>query len=286
MAKMPGEALSLSGLLALVPERFSVLVAMLNGHNLDYAWFGQSLGERPLGQNSWLTVLSSVALGGLIILAQLKRRSDLLIIPALILLMLVQIFLIPRPVWVHHWIGIYPLPHLAVAVFFHTLGSVISRERAVKILASMIIVGAVCVNLSLWQGYQQQLLKTGGIGVWTDAIYRLNETLHDDYPSNPICVMDWGISNQLLFLSKGQLHLQEPFWNYLESTTPQEPLLSLVRDPKNIFLLHTDSRESFAKPREALFEAARQGGLQAHIEKTFQERTGKDIFEIVTFRPE
>ena len=283
MAKMPGEALSWSGLLELFPPRFSVLVEMFNGHNLDVAWFGQALSDLPLGRNSWLAGLLVVALGGLVILALLKRRWDLFLIPALILLMLVQIFLVPRPVWVRHWIGIYPLPHLAIALFFHTLGSVISRERAVKILGSVIIVGAVCVNLSLWRGYQQQLLKTGGIGVWTDAIYALNETLQKDYPSNPICVMDWGMSNQLLFLSKGQLHLQEPFWNYMESATPQEPLLSLVRDSKNIFLLHTNSRESFSKPREALFEAARQSGVQARIEKKFQERTGKDIFEIVTF---
>ena len=283
MAKMPGEALSLAGLFELAPSRFNVLVAMFNGHNLDDMWFGQTLTELPLGQNSWLTGLSVIALGGLIILACLKRRWDLFLLPALILLMLVQIFLVPRPVWVHHWIGIYPLPHLAVALFFHTLGSVISRERAVKILGSVIIIGAVCVNLSLWRGYQQQLLKTGGIGVWTDAIYGLNESLQNEYPASPICVMDWGISNQLLFLSKGQLRLQEPFWNYIENAVPQEPLLSLVRDSKNIFVLHTNSRESFSKPREALFEAARQAGLQARIEKKFQERTGKDIFEIVTF---
>ena len=119
--------------------------------------------------------------------------------------------------------------------------------------------------------------STGGTQGCSDAIYALSARLQSDYPERPIQLLDWGMGNQLLFLSAGKLHTHEPFWKQMTDSVPHPAFLEVVRDRKNVFVWHSAPQMAFPKMREALETAARQSDLQLKIQHVFNERSGSSL---------
>jgi 4-amino-4-deoxy-L-arabinose transferase-like glycosyltransferase len=288
LAALPGQSVGLASLWAEFPSRFSVLQTLLEGRGLDGYWFGQTLSPAPFGTRSWLSVLSVISFTGLAILAVIqhsghcrRRRWEWLMLPFVTGLMSLQIFATPRPVWLHHWIGIYPLPHLALALFFKAAGQSWRKSALSEWLGSLVIAGAVLVNLGLMQRYHQLLLQPGGVALWSNQINALTETLQRDAATRPLQVMDWGLSNQLNVLSAGRLFVNEPFWK-----CEQTPLLvDLLRDRRNVFVLHTETVQAFPQCRAAFFQAAQTVGVRLQMIQAIRERDGKDLYELWEVAP-
>ncbi len=291
MAQLPGEKTTLSGLWALAPARLETLSQMLTGRDLTLYWVGRPLPELPLGKYGWGWTLTIIAVIGLLLFTFTEyrlnwRRWTWLTMPTMTLLILLQIFLIPRPVWVHHWIGIYPFPQLMIALFFVVvLGRAVREPRLLTWFGSLVIAASVFVNLTMQSGYQQLLTETGGTQGWSDAIYALSDRLQSDYADRDIQLLDWGIGHQLLFLSGGKLRTREPFWAQMNDIVPQPALLAAIRDRKNVFVAHTMPQMFFPKTRQALDAAAQQTGLHVKVHHVFNERSGKPLFEIITLEP-
>lgn len=73
--------------------------------------------------------------------------------------------------------------------------------------------------------------------MWNDAIYPLADLLQRKYADREIRVLDWGVTNQLMMLSGGQLKLREHFDWQPDRSRPNEEFASLLRDPTNVFLV-------------------------------------------------
>jgi|GEM_PF-2715588 len=287
MAALPGESVSLAKLIQLVPRRTVELKSMLNGQANDVWMFGQPLTPHLGIKGTWLLPLSVAAVAILVVVGLATRRWRLLALPALMAVMLGQMYLTPRPVWVWHFIGLYPFPHLAVGLALVVIGQAVGPRWRAAVMwgGSVVLLMALCFNLLAMANYYQLMRETGGRGTWGETIYPLAETLKTQYADRPIQLMDWGVGNQLFFLSAGQLRLHEPFWAYLGSPQPAEELVRLVADPTNVFIVHTPPETMFPNPRAALDEAVRRAGAVVKAERQFYNRRSKAVYTLFEFSP-
>jgi hypothetical protein len=282
MISLPGQPASFSNLWELAFVRGAALKQMLTGRPDPFLWFNQPLPPLPFGLvQGWLWNLSGLAIIGLIVFALLRRRWDWLLLPLLTGLILIQIFIVPRPVWIHHWIGIYPLPHLMVCLFFSALGQTLSRPSLVEAFGSLILAGAIWVNLALVNGYQNLITQTGGAGNWSNAIYGLATHLQQHYPDQQIKILDWGINNSLYFLSRGQLNTDELFWLENNPESLRASLQSALQNQQAVFVSHTMAKSNFPKTRQLLEGAAAEAGFQVKVAKVFAEQNGTPLLEIL-----
>lgn len=289
MAVLPGQTISLVKLLEQVPTRTEVLLAMLNSEIFSSEIL-QGLAPVHWGIVGTLMLwLSVIALLVLLFVGCLTRCWKLLLLPMLTLLIIGQIYLTPRPVWVHHWIGIYPFTHVAVGVMAKRLWISLKINGLWKKIAlcggALVIFVALCFNVMTMLGYQRMMVENGGKGYWSDAIYGLAETLKGQYAGRQIHLMDWGIGNQLVLLSSGDLRLRETFWSYTGSSQPDNELLTFVRDPANVFLLHAPETTAFPTARDAFYEAVHQAGGTVRTERKFYDRRNGEIFSLIELAP-
>jgi 4-amino-4-deoxy-L-arabinose transferase-like glycosyltransferase len=273
----------------LLPGRIAALKAMLNGQATDAWMFGQPLPPHYGGSGTLLLPLSAAAMIVLLLAGITSRRLRLLAIPALITVILIEIILTPRPVWVHHWITVYPFPHLAVGLMLAEAWSGLrirpSWQMGAACIGWLVILTAVSFNLLTMTGYHRLMRDTGGAGQWhwSDAIYSLADGLQSRYANRPIVLMDWGFANQLFLLSAGRLKLREAFWPYVNSSEPREELIRLVADPANVFVAHTPTNAQFPKALVALGEAARKACATPMVERHYFDRRGNPVSTLIEF---
>jgi hypothetical protein len=128
--------------------------------------------------------------------------------------------------------------------------------------------------------------ERGGEAPWSEAIYPLFDAVNTNFADRSLQLMDWGISNQLMALSGGQLRLFEPFWSYGALKEPDQSLRRLVQDTHNAFILLDVPDGSVApQARKLLEEAARQTCMEKATHQQFTDRRGKAIFSLITFAP-
>jgi hypothetical protein len=287
MITLPGESFSFAKLLHDVPLRNAALRDMLTGVAPGLLMFSQAPTSYLGIGSTALLPLSAVALGALLITSLWARRPELALIPALTAAMLVQIYLTPRPVWVHHWIGVYPLPHLAigcaVGLAFRHAETHLAWRAAARWLAVLAVATTLCLNVMIAEAYHRLMTATGGTGRWSDAIYELAEALKARYAERPIQIMDWGLGNQLSVLSAGQLRLREPFWAYIDRPQSDRRLDQLVADPTNVFLVHAPGANIFNNPRTALNDAAHRSCRRVGNEEHFFERSSRMVLVLMEF---
>lgn len=289
LAVLPGESVSLTKLLEQAPARSQALISMLNSQAFGPAFF-QEAAPVHLGVAGTLMLwLSTVALWVLLVLGFLRREWRLLLLPLLTVLIIGQIYLTPRPVWIHHWIGIYPFTQVAVGLVVGLLwkgwaGNARGRHAA-RWAGGGIVLAALYFNVATMISYQRIMVATGGDWTRSEAIYGLAETLRQEYAGRPIHLLDWGLSNQLVLLTAGDLRLRETFWSYATSPNPDGQLLSLVRDPSNVFLLHAPPATAFPAPRAAFSAAMQQAGVTVRAERKFYDRRGREIYALIELAP-
>jgi hypothetical protein len=294
MIRTPGQKVTISGLLGMVPERAGTLLSLIDGRATDGWMFGEKIAG-PWGATA--TLLLPLAAGAaitLFVVSLASRQWRMLALPLLTAAMLAQIFATPRPVWAHHWIGVYPFPHLMIGLACVALGDTVKARRiggrigqmtAFGVGATAVLAGLFC-NTAVMLGYHRLMRDRGGEAPWSEAVYPLFDEVNARFTGRSLQLMDWGIGNQLMVLSGGQLHLSEPYWSLLNLKEPDEALMRLVRDPKNAFvLLETPEGGVAPQARALLEEAARRACLERQTNQRFTDRRGKAVFSLVTFAP-
>ena len=187
---------------------------------------------------------------------------------------------------VHHVIMVQPFPLLFLAVSVWT-----PAERwahwAQRAAASAVVGAAVLVNLSVNARHLAIYTRTGGTGHFTDASYRLAPYLAQ-HPGRRLYAVDWGIANPVMFLgARWNLLVDEIFFSLNAPEDPDhsravERLGSLMRDPNNLFLIHSRPRTIFAAPAAAFFSLA-EGGIPMRRVAFFEERTGQIVQEVYQY---
>lgn len=190
----------------------------------------------------------------------------------------------PTGLKIAHYVIFLPLPQILLAA---SLGLWMRQEPRRLFLSAVLLVATVFFfsDLRADMGYHRALARTGGFDGHTEAIYQLAPYLEEK--GAPTVAMDWGIRNNVLFLTQGRVDPQEVFgFESLEEpdTGFRERLLPHLADPRTIYVFHS--------PEETVFK--RWDSFQAHVaerdkgiqvEKVFTDWSGKKIFVVVSVEP-
>jgi 4-amino-4-deoxy-L-arabinose transferase-like glycosyltransferase len=182
----------------------------------------------------------------------------------------------------HHVIMIQPFPMLFLAVSLWT-----PAERrpslAARAAATVVVLAAIAVNISLNARHLAVYTRTGGTRAFSDAIYRLVPYLARNSGWR-LYAMDWGFSNPVAFLGRRwNLRVDDFFFavngDSESSRINEEQLARLMRDPGNVFLLHSPPRVFFPNPGKKFFALASSGIPMREIAE-FRERSGEVVYQI------
>lgn len=214
-----------------------------------------------------------------------------------VLLFVACLFLVRGALRGHHFVVLIPAVGAVLAIagqhIFQSLRHPWGR-------AGLLVLGLGCLgsNLALDMRYHQLLSRTGGRGIWSEAIYELTDYLQQQCAHQRCLLGDWGLGTQVVTLTGGQLTVEEMFWPYLNAephvhqrqnnrpSPPPNPLIQLVRTDRPVFVFYTDRYVNFSRPKQLLYQAARQAGLTIVFEQVFAERDGTPVIEVVSLRAE
>ena len=107
----------------------------------------------------------------------------------------------------------------------------------------VILVGA---NLLVVNEYVYKLQRNGSRGSFSDAIYPLAQEVRA-LQSKPVCLVDWGLTENLIYLTNGQRNLRT-YWPQLASPDPipaDHEISQLLQDPDVAWVTHVESQEAF-----------------------------------------
>ncbi len=114
------------------------------------------------------------------------------------------------PVAEHHMVIFVPLAALL-------LGVSLSDLWKLRIPGQVAVALACCVYLVFVSRVDaesaRQLQTSGGYGEWSSSIGSLTEFLEARHPGQRLYALDWGFSDPLYVLSRGDLNAQEIFWS-------------------------------------------------------------------------
>ncbi len=179
-----------------------------------------------------------------------------------------------------HYVIFLPLPQILLAA---SLGLWTRQEPRRLFLPAALLVAAVLFlfDLRVDIGYHRALTRTGGFDGYTEAIYELAPYLEEE--GAPTVAMDWGIRNNILFLTQGRVDPQEVFgFESLEEPDVGfwERLFPHLADPGTIYIFHS--------PEETIFERwdyfetlVAERGKGIRVEKVFTDRSGKQMFVLI-----
>ncbi len=185
---------------------------------------------------------------------------------------------------VHHVIMLQPFLTLFVAV---SLWTPVERWPGLvpRMAAASIVAVVIAINLSVNARHLAIYTRTGGSQGFTDAVYRLVPFLAQ-YPGRKFHALDWGLSNPVLFLGqRWKLDIGDSLaYDLFEPQGPRYAraalrLEGLMRDPNNIFLLHSPQRTYFPAPARLFFQLA-NAGIEMRQIAFFQERSGEMVYEV------
>lgn len=115
----------------------------------------------------------------------------------------------PQANAVHHWLMLYPIPHMVVAVVVVSLYR--SYRRTVILLGGLYLISAIYFYLVLFSGFALLRLKP----YWDGAqLSLLTEILQTEHSGLRVVALDWGINLPVGFLSKGHIEVRDlqPFY--------------------------------------------------------------------------
>ena len=261
-----------------LPHRLTMLAeTLLSDGEHRVIWGGAGLPQWQL----WLFP-ALVAASCLICVAFRQRSGFMPRVLALTLLILTGVFLFSRlPVAEHHMVILVPL---AIVVVVLAGWKLLPRYRwAGAVFVTVAVVYAA--SALYWQfATLAGLRRTGGTGVWSDAIFTLTERLRADFPGREVKVLDWGLQNSVYVLSDGRVRTREIFWDAtVEKTEWNGPWLEEIRHG-GVFLLNG--------PENRQIPAASTGFLRALAEGqpstrrfTIPQRSGAVFAEVIDIQP-
>jgi 4-amino-4-deoxy-L-arabinose transferase-like glycosyltransferase len=255
-------------------------------------WFGGKLGgpyRDPLA-------VPALAIGlGVILWLTIRRRLAYSVKRvALLVILLVSIVFLSAVISIsesaYHLLMVSPIPPalISVAAFrLVDLTALFGRRRAVW-LGFLGIVVICLVGSGLWTTwrYHVTLSRTGGEGLFSDAIYTLATDLDQPGAPQPIA-LDWGFRRNLELLTQNRV--DPPEW-YTYSSPPGPEFEGYVHDlitrlPGAVYLFHTPRWTVFPGHQETFEEVAYRQRLVPVLWKTYYQRDGEPVYLAYTLKP-
>jgi len=184
---------------------------------------------------------------------------------------------------VHHAVLLWPLPQMVIAVSFAAASR---RLRAAGIPALGVVVAVLMVSgLLVTNEYHSVILRNGGSPNWTDAIFRLADSMKGTSPDNVFC-MDWGIMDSMRLLSRGKLPLRvgtDPINKPSLDDTDRQYLARAISAPRQLFINHTKDFEFFPGVNDKLVKYAADAGYRREVMAVIPDSHGRPVYEVYRF---
>lgn len=184
----------------------------------------------------------------------------------------------------YHLLILLPLPQVMISLFVCDAGvllrGAISSDRVRRVLTIgpfAVALVVVILDLGVVKSYHGAMNETGGVGMFSDAIYDLADYLEDNDVTTPLAV-DWGFRKNIQFLTKGAVNPVEIF-DY--SSEPDEEfsreIFKRLSNPNNLYLFHSAQFAAFRR-YEAFETVVRQANKAIQLERTFYQRDGTPVY--------
>lgn len=174
-----------------------------------------------------------------------------------------------------HYALVFPLIALLVA------SSLAASTGAIRRILGVLVAVTIATNLVTLVSYHRLLAETGGIKIWSDAIYSL-AAYTQEQPQHTYVALDWGISEPLRYLTEDRIRVREEPWVYPGAALPTaSALMSLVNRNDVRFLMHGQASEVFSQGREIFFDYLSKNARVAALERAFSDRSGDRVFAVL-----
>ena len=186
----------------------------------------------------------------------------------------------------HHAILLWPLPQMVIGISFASALEKLGRLAKPVLAVTLAILMAS--GLAVINEYRVVLARYGGAVNWSDAIYRLSDSLKGVTAPEVVCV-DWGIMGSLHLLNRGRLPLDseaELLANREWKPEERAHLAEIVSHPDFVFLAHTPEFELFRGADARLAGLAEALGYRRDVMVLIADRHGRPTFEVYRFTKE
>jgi 4-amino-4-deoxy-L-arabinose transferase-like glycosyltransferase len=264
--------------------KMTKLVETLNGKSVFYNIFSRMPDEAFFG-GSLFFILFLVTLFVLPFLLYRKDKKFNMKIKAIFFFMVVNylfIILSPKATGHHHSMILYPIPQIFSAAIFVKMLSIFKFDKQrlfawknwLRIMILSILAVTFISNLSLIKTYHRQFEEVGGRGGFSPAVYELVDFL-DKLNDSHIILMDWGLNQNLISLTAGELSMKELFF-YENSEKEKIILDELNKYGELIVIVYSWSSES----DRLINDLARIKNLNLEIIISILDKKSHEIYKI------
>jgi hypothetical protein len=199
---------------------------------------------------------------------------------------------------VHHAVIVLPLAYMALATLISILtsGSNLETNHTESRLPGFVgwTIITTCalllapINLMQHFAMTRQLLRTGGIELYSNANNMLAQDLEIYHPEDEIVYCDWGYMLNTFFLTRGANRFTFDVWDKDINKNEKIPAL-FANNPRLTFVLpkrqcFSATTKSVAEFRNRLHQAAQKAGFICSESKTFVQKDETPVIETITFK--
>ena len=179
------------------------------------------------------------------------------------------------------WAG--TLAIAALQVFKYRFDAKHLGRFAAPVLMTIFLVSLTGRDIAVDAFYHRTLAASGGLGVHSDAIYRLVDEL-ERLGAERVVAMDWGFAPQVQQLTNNQIVPVEVFGYTWETDVEfTERIDPFIFQPETLFVFHWPNETIF--PRKAEFESfAVENEIPFEQISVVSRRDGAPVFEIIVVR--
>jgi 4-amino-4-deoxy-L-arabinose transferase-like glycosyltransferase len=237
----------------------------------------QAADHHRTGFDWWL--LAAICPGIFIVTAR-GRRQMLFLLLAIAIAFSQMLITKGAGAAAHHEVLLWPFPVILFAILFGALAD--GRFRVVR-WGSIAIVAVLFVQeLLTVNQYFAGFLKDGFPPTWSDAVYRLADTVRS-HPGTRFEIVDWGYLNSLVFLTGGNVNVDNLSDCLAKSASPGDTdcgFAALARVPGIQWIQYTPVNEAFPEVDEHLQRMVAAGGYREVIDQVIADSHGRPIFQI------
>lgn len=269
-----------------IRTRLEQMWGLLSGGEVHGLFFGS---PGPAAGESWI-LAPSLAVAVAVVFLSVREIHDRLVagrrgdrptagVLLHLLIVLVASSFSPWEFNSHHLLTLWPVPPLLVALALRDLAPAVAPSSPIRRGAAVLLVTVVLASqLTIVVGIDRRLRSTGGVGFWSDAIYRLAEDLEER--REPVVLLDWGFTNNLIVLTEGRLPMV-PAYREMWRHEPSPELFGPYVAEGSLYLLHSPEFSRYPVVHRYLRElTARKGLVQKTVER-YHQRDGRELYRLI-----
>jgi hypothetical protein len=179
----------------------------------------------------------------------------------------------------HHTVLLWPAPQFIIAA---SLAGIVNRFRYGAAAAALIVMGTCVSNLLLIGTHYTNVIRNGGVIVWTEAIWPVIDALNVARPAE-VCLLDWGFFDTFRLMFQGQVRLSA--LNVAGSENDVKYARSRLRESGVFFISHTEGSEVDQGSLKRFLEFMSAEGFRPTDVRIFNDLNGRPTIQVFRAQP-